>query len=104
MSNWGIHIENVIRQMLAILFMSHCVKTCPVHSIVFVFYRRKQLLGLNDDKLRKSAEPSKPGERHTTESVGRAGLIYTSPDVLQQKTHVSGGRETIGLNEVYMYQ
>ena len=90
--------------MFVILFMSRCVKPYPVHSNVFVFYRRKQLLGLNDDKLRKSAEPSKPGERHTTESVGRAGLVYTSPDVLQQKTHVSGGRENTGLNEAYMYQ
>ena len=52
-------------------------------------YRRKQLLTLTEDKLRKSPD-AKMSDRSAIESVGRAGLSYTAPDVLNQKSQVVG--------------
>ena len=42
----------------------------------------------NADDKRKSTE-QKVTDRNAVESVGRAGLIYTNPDIVHQKVHVS---------------
>ena len=46
--------------------------------------RKKQLLA--DEKIKKTEGKSTD---RTTESVGRAGLVYTPPDLLQHKAQVS---------------
>ena len=49
--------------------------------------RRKQLQAATEDKARKS--PDSISNKTTVESVGRAGLTYTSPETIQSKLKVS---------------
>ena len=49
--------------------------------------RRKQLQAAKEDKARKS--PDSISNKTTVESVGRAGLTYTSPETIQSKLKVS---------------
>ena len=49
--------------------------------------RRKQLQAATEDKARKS--PDSISNKTTVESVGRAGLTYTSPETIQSKSKVS---------------